>query len=315
MKGTLIYRRYPPVKQWMQFLRLTRSPTAERGKLPTADQTNHVGSPSRIQAAVKKITIVNQKGGVGKTTLSFHLSGALADMGYRVLAADCDSQGSLSATMLPEHESLPHSISDLFAGNDVAMRDVIRATPIDRLYLLPADERLDQHDRTANYENDPSVHTFADAMTEVEDQYDFLIFDCPPRRSLTTWATLVVADEVIVPVECDMLSLHGLVKLQKKIEEARQRLNPRLRIRGYILSRYQPKAALQRKYHRKLEEALGADKILPPIPEMRAFANSMSFHSPITIHSPKSRAAAVIRKLAQEISNYDAHGQDQKSAA
>jgi chromosome partitioning protein len=264
---------------------------------------------------VKKITIINHKGGVGKTTLSFHLSGALAAAGHRVLAADCDSQGSLSATLLPNHESLPYSMADIFAGSDISTRQVIQPTAIERLHLIPADERLEHHDRTADYETDASIHALADALSEVEDDYDFLLFDCPPRRSLTAFCSLVAADEVIVPVECDVLSLHGIVKVQRKIEEARERLNPRLRIRGYVLSRYQPRAALQRTYRTKLEETFGADQILAVIPEMRAFANAMSYHQPITTHSPKSRAAAVIRRLAKELYNHDTYAQNQTTAA
>lgn len=267
------------------------------------------------QRAVRRISIVNQKGGVGKTTLSFHLGGALAALGFQVLVVDCDSQGSLSATLSPDHEKLPHSVADIFSGSDVPTKDVIRPMAIPNLYVIPADERLDKFDRTAEYENDPLVHALADALTEVEAAFDFLLFDCPPRRSLTTFATLVAADEVIVPVECDVLSLYGIVKLQQKVDEARQRLNPRVSILGYVLSRFQADAALQRTYRKKLEDTFGADKILATIPEMRVLANAMSFRKPITSYSPKSRAAAAIRKLADKIANPISHAQDKTAAA
>lgn len=273
-----------------------------------------VEQTKQASGSPKRISIVNQKGGVGKTTLTFHLSGALAAMGRRVLAVDCDSQGSLSSTLLPDHESLSLSIADIFARTDVATKDLIRATPVKGLFLVPADERLDRFDRSAEYEKDPVVHTLADALTEVEDDFDFLLFDCPPRRSLTTFASLVAADEVLVPVECDVLSLHGIVKLQRKVEEARRQLNPKLFIRGYVLSRFQSHAALQRKYKQKLSQVFGEEKILATIPEMRPLANAMSYRQPITTFAPKSRAAAAIRNLAEKISNAPTHVQNKGTA-
>lgn len=271
--------------------------------------------PKPRQRAGRRLSIVNQKGGVGKTTLSFHLGGALAALGAQVLLVDCDSQGSLSATLAPGHENLPWSVADIFAGSDLPTKELIQPTSVPNLYLIPADERLDAFDRTAAYESDPHVHALADALTEVEAAFDFLIFDCPPRRSLTTFATLVAADEVIVPLECDVLSLYGIVKLQQKVEEARERLNPRLAILGYVLSRFQAKAALQRTYRKKLEDTFGADKILATIPEMRVLANAMSFRKPITSFAPKSRAATAIRALADKITNDRPHAHEEATAA
>jgi len=295
---------------WMNWLGAQAAGNATR-QTEQPDAKNELGKENAERRNPRGISIVNQKGGVGKTTLSFHLSGALGELGYRVLAVDCDSQGSLSATFQPTHESLPVSIADIFAGHDVPMADLIQHTTVPGVDLLPADERLDRFDRTADYEASASVHALGDALSEIQAQYDFLIFDCPPRRSLTTFATLAAANEVVIPVEAHALSLYGIVKLQQKVEDARKRLNPHLTIRGFVLSRYHARASFQRTYGSKLEQVFGAETILATIPEARILANAMSFRQPITLFAPKSTAAAAVRTLAQKILHPPSHGQIQ----
>src|SRR5215211_7624609 len=101
---------------------------------------------------MKRITIINQKGGCGKTTTAVHLSATLSAMGHRVLAVDCDSQGDLSAIYCPEHESLPYSLADIFGETGIFTADIIRPTSYPGLSVLPADDRLNQYDLTHGYE-------------------------------------------------------------------------------------------------------------------------------------------------------------------
>ena len=104
---------------------------------------------------MRKIAIINQKGGCGKTTTAVHLSATLAEMGHRVLAIDCDSQGDLSTVYLPDHERLPCSVADIFANTGAFTADILQPTPYQNLAVIPADERLNAHDLTHGYEDDP----------------------------------------------------------------------------------------------------------------------------------------------------------------
>lgn len=251
---------------------------------------------------MRRITIINQKGGCGKTTTAVHLSATLATMGHRVLAVDCDSQGDLSAVYLPDHERLPYSLADVFGETGIFTQDIIQPTPYPGLSVLPADERLNKHDLTTDYENDPRAHCLAEAMSEVEKDFDIVIFDCPPRTHLTTFAALVASTELIVPVEPSEFAIRATIRLNREVDLVRSRLNPSLKIRGYFLSMVKPRSATHRAYRQLLVSALGSDMIFKSIiPELAAFDTSLNMGLPITKYQPKGKAAQAMKDFAKEI--------------
>ncbi|HMB03848.1 MAG TPA: ParA family protein [Isosphaeraceae bacterium] len=259
---------------------------------------------------MRKIAIINQKGGCGKTTTAVHLSATLAEMGHRVLAIDCDSQGDLSTVYLPDHERLPCSIADIFANTGAFTADILHPTPYQNLAVIPADERLNAHDLTHGYEDDPRAHCLADALSEVEADFDLVIFDCPPRTHLTTFAALVASTDVIVPVEPHEFAIRGTIKLNREVDLARGRLNPGLKIRGYFLSMVKPRSATHRSYRQLLVSALGPDLIFKTaIPELAAFDTALNMGLPITAYQPRGKAAGIMREFAQELLE-ESHGSE-----
>jgi chromosome partitioning protein len=241
---------------------------------------------------MRRIAIINQKGGVGKTNTSVHLCAALASLGHRVLAVDCDSQGDLSTVYLPDHEQLPYSLADVFSQGDVFTADVIRPTLYPRLSVLPADERLNAYDLTFGYEEDARAHALADALSEVEADYDLAIFDCPPRAHLTTFAALVAATQAIIRVEPHEFAIRSMMKVNREVDLARSRLNPALKIRGYFPSMVKPRSSTHKAYRELMVLSLGPELVFrTAIPEMAAYDTALNLGKPVTAYQPKGKAA------------------------
>lgn len=251
---------------------------------------------------MKKIAIINQKGGVGKTTTAANLAGAFAEAGYRTLLLDCDSQGDLSTLFLPGHEQLPHSIADIFGGTPLAIRDLIHPLVHGDLFLIPADHRLNQFDKTFAYEDDPHALMLADALAEVEKEFDIILFDCAPRAHLSSFAALVAATDVLVPVQPSQFAVASLLTLHREIEAVRASRNPDLSVRGYFLSMLNPRSPTQQACRQALIQSLGAELVLKTaIPAMATFDTAINLGMPVTMHAPRSKAAAAVRAFALEL--------------
>lgn len=251
---------------------------------------------------LRKIAIINQKGGVGKTTTAVNLAGAFAEIGYRTLLLDCDSQGDLSTVFLPGHEALPHSIADIFAGTPIATEELIHQLPQNNLYLIPGDRRLNQFDKTFGYENDPHVLALTQALASVQQNFDIILFDCAPRAHLSSFAALVAATDVLVPVQPSQFAVASILTLHQEIESVRVLLNPQLAICGYFLSMLKPRSPTQQTCRQALIQALGEQLVLKTaIPEMATFDTAINLGKPVTVHAPRSKAAAIVRAFAAEL--------------
>lgn len=260
-------------------------------------------SPTRDRPRpLRKIAIINQKGGVGKTTTAVNLAGAFAEQGYRTLLLDCDAQGDLSTVFLPGHGELPHSIADVFAGTPVPTRELIHTLAFENLFLIPADRRLNQFDKTYGYEADPKAMALADALAEVEREFDMILFDCAPRAHLSSFAALVAATDVLVPVQPSQFAVASILTLHDEIQSVRVSRNPQLSIRGYFLSMLRPRSPTQQTCRKALIQALGESLVLKTaIPEMATFDTAINLGKPVTLHAPRSRAAAIVRAFATEL--------------
>ncbi|GEM_PF-2428671 len=279
---------------------------APKAKPRSASKNNRFRTlPSRpVQGArpLKKIAVINQKGGVGKTTTAVNLAGAFAEMGYRTLLVDCDSQGDLSTIFLPGHEELPHSIADIFSGSPVETKDLIHALPHENLFLIPGDLRLNEFDKTHGYEQDPQALALADALSKVQGDFDLIVFDCAPRAHLSSFAALVAATDVLVPVQPSQFAIGSILTLHQEIESVRASRNPQLIVRGYFLSMLKPRSATQKACYEALVQALGKKLVLKTaIPELATFDTAINLGKPVTIHAPRSKAAQIVRAFALEL--------------
>ena len=248
-----------------------------------------------------RIAIVNHKGGVGKTSTAINLSAALAEMGYKVLVFDCDSQGRLSAVYAPGADQLPQSIANLFDGT-AFVEDLVRTTEYPNISVITADERLNTVDKTHGFESDANATCLADAVAAVQAEYDYILFDCPPRPHLSAFAALCAATHVVIPCEPSQFSVRSMVRLMEEIELARRAFNPSLTLLGYFLSKVSSRSRTQATYRTMLVEEFGEKLVLKTaIPVMATFEAAVNVRKPVVFYRPRSLAASIIRQFCLEL--------------
>lgn len=267
-----------------------------------ADATGKI--PQRpVDASVKplkRIAIINHKGGVGKTSTAVHLAGGLASFGYRVLLVDCDSQGDLSAIFTVGSQPSRFTVANLLDGS-VFAEDAIQKTAFENIDLIAADERLNALDQTHGFESSPNVRSLADSLAAIQDRYDYLIFDCPPRPHLSAFAALVAASDVLIPTEPSQFSVRSMVRLLQEIDLARTTHNPELAIRGYFLSKVS-RASSQKQYGELMVEAFAdCPRLTTRIPMLATLETAINLKKPVVFHKPQSAAADVFRRFALEV--------------
>jgi chromosome partitioning protein len=250
----------------------------------------------------RKFAITLHKGGVGKTTTTTNLAGVLADQGNRVLLIDCDSQGDLSSLFLDSHEYLPHTVADIFADTGILTQDLIQPTAFPGIHIIPADRRLEQYERTHDFKRQDLTRCLADAIAEVDSQFDYVLMDTATRPHLTGYAALVACDVAIIPLEAARFSFRSVASIRNYVElesDARS-LNPAMEIR-YFLSKRR-----HNKVHDACREALAKTLGIPAllkteIPDSAAVNTALHLRKPITLHSKHSKPAEAYRQLITEL--------------
>jgi len=261
-----------------------------------------------------RIAIVNHKGGVGKTSTAINLSAALAEMDYKVLVFDCDSQGDLSAVYVPRSDQLSQSIANLFDGT-AFVDDLIRETEYPNISVVTADERLNVVDKTHGFVADANVTCLADAVAAVQDRFDFILFDCPPRPHLSAFAALCAASHVVIPCEPSQFSVRSMVRLMEEIELARRTFNPKLQLLGFFLSKIANRSPSQAAYRKMLIDAFGEKMVMKTaIPVMATMEAAINIRKPVVYYRPRATASSIVRQLTSEIVHAH-HGNQHQPAA
>ena len=184
----------------------------------------------------KIIAIANQKGGVGKTTTSINLAASLAHLGKKILLVDADPQANASTGLGVDIEKQEKTIYQCLI-NTISTRDAISKTDVENLDLIPSDINLVGVEIEIVDAEDREVH-MRNALAEVKDDYDFIFIDCSPSLGLITLNALTAANSVIIPVQSEYFALEGIGKLLHTIKLLKNKLNPNLRIEGFVLTMF-----------------------------------------------------------------------------
>jgi chromosome partitioning protein len=249
------------------------------------------------------IVVANQKGGVAKTTTTMNLSAALAELGHRVLCVDLDPQSNLTMSFGIDVEQLPKSIFDVLVHRypiehiiqkgsecDIAVASIDLAGAEMALSSMIGRERA-----------------LEKALATVKRDYDFIIIDTPPSLGLLTINAFTAADEVIVPVQAEYLSLRGLVQLDNTLQIIREHLNPKVRISGILRTMFDGRTIHAREAVELLERRYG-DKVLKTvIRKTIRFAEAPAQGSSVLSYDSNGAAAEMYRALAQEVLNANVH--------
>lgn len=244
------------------------------------------------------LALANQKGGVAKTTSTLNLGVALVEFGYRVLAIDMDPQGNLTMSQgLNPEEIHPSMFNVLVQGVDI--RDVIFRREIDlaasSIDLAGADMSLSS---VIGRER-----VLSKALLMVRDEYDFILIDTPPSLGLLTLNALTASDAVIVPVQCEYLSLRGLAQLERTLELVRENLNPAVHIAGILPTMYDSRTIHGNEAIEILRESFGDVVFNTVVKKTIKFAEAPVKGQSVIKYAPHSEAAEVYRALAREVLN------------
>jgi chromosome partitioning protein len=252
------------------------------------------------------VIFLNQKGGVGKSSSTHHLAGALAAQGKRVLAVDADPQSSLTQGLLgPEAlDSIDPSetIAAILKGEDPFPDQVIRASGIIGVDLMPGSAAANDANVPRPWEQDCAVQRrLADVLAELSPRYDLTLIDCPPTLSGCSWAALVAADSLVVPLQAEDYGAQGVRAIQDWVATVRDTMNPGLRLAGYLITMFNPRLAIHKAYEARLRAAYGPDVFDVMVPYAADFKEAIAARQTITRYKPKGASAKSIKALAEEL--------------
>ncbi len=249
------------------------------------------------------IAVVNQKGGVGKTTTTMNLVAYLAAEGKKCLLVDLDPQANATSGLGINHSELPHGVYEVLAGS-VAPHEAVRAASRGGFDMLPATISL----AGASVElvnADEREYRLAQALGTLKDRYDFIFIDCPPELGLLTINGLVASDLVLIPVQAEYFALEGLGQLLNTITLVKENLKPELEILGAIITMYDKRARLSESVLLELYNHFPKKIFRTVIPRTVRLAEAPSYGKSILHYSPTSRGGKAYERLAKEFISLD----------
>lgn len=249
--------------------------------------------------AVHVMAVVNQKGGVGKTTTTINLAAGLALRGKKVLLIDIDPQGNASTGLGVGRDGRDHSIYDILVDGE-GLDDAVQKTQVPGLLLVPSHIDLAAAELEIGQAEGRTTR-LRRALSAAQGSWDYVLIDCPPSLNILTVNALAAADSVIVPLQCEFYALEGLSQLLQTVEMAKANINPSLIIEGVMLTMYDKRNRLSSQVAADVRKHLGRAVFNTVIPRNVRIAEAPSFAKPVMMYDAECAGSVAYMALADEL--------------
>lgn len=258
------------------------------------------GDAQNVQAfGTRVLAVVNQKGGVGKSTTAVNLSACLGELGRRVLLVDLDPQGNATSGYGLNRNQRSRCIYDALLG-DEDMASLIEPVEVEHVFAVPATIQLAgaEIELVSAMSRETRLKTI---LAPVLDDFEFVIIDCPPSLGLLTVNALTAAQGLVIPIQCEYYALEGLSKLLDSVRLVRAHLNPRLEVFGVVMTMYDVRTKLSQQVVEEVRDFFDGKVFDSLIPRSVRLSEAPSFGQPVTLYDPNGKGAQAYRALAKEV--------------
>jgi chromosome partitioning protein len=253
-----------------------------------------------LNKETKVYAVVNQKGGVGKTTTAVNLAASLAQLGKRVLVVDCDPQGNATTGLGIDKSALEMSMFDVLVDDVPIAKIVQKDVTVPGLDVAPATLDLSGAEMEM-FSQLSRESTLRRSLKPILGSYDFVLIDGPPSLGLLTLNILTCADAVLIPIQCEFYALEGISQLMTIVDRVQAHLNPRLAIGMVVLTMHDERINVSRQVVSEVREYFGDIVAETIVPRNVRLSEAPSFGQPISLYDPRSKGAQAYADLAQEV--------------